>query len=374
MLQGSAELSRSVSSFAKAVARANDEDDPWPRLLRHDAPRALGNTFIACLGATVMDASYLDARRVSLKHAYKCQGMPVKMDACIRNQDPDYSWETLRLALKDAGNTLCSSGLAPPAPPQISPWDPKPTLVPTARQPTLEAEQLRKAHDLTDVHFCYVDDGLSYSRSPRTAALRAPYLSMEAEQYEEDVEDPEAVGETASEPPVSGAAKYCEDCEMWLNGPTQWEDHKIGKKHKKNVKKGGASKPSGTQGKGKPKAQQPATDTSADASTGCTWRAHEENAINTTLAAMYDNAYSMAYHHQAPPPYVYLHGPPPYGYPHHTPYGGHPPYMLPVGDYPQYGPPWPAASYCYGPQPPPPQNKQPSVYQGGAETHGFSYQ
>ena len=22
---------------------------------------------------------------------------------------------------------------------------------------------------------------------------------------------------------------------MWLNGPTQWEDHKIGKKHKKNV-------------------------------------------------------------------------------------------------------------------------------------------
>ena len=25
---------------------------------------------------------------------------------------------------------------------------------------------------------------------------------------------------------------------MWLNGPTQWEDHKIGKKHRKNVKKG----------------------------------------------------------------------------------------------------------------------------------------
>ena len=36
----------------------------------------------------------------------------------------------------------------------------------------------------------------------------------------------------------SGSAKYCEDCEMWLNGPTQWEDRKIGKKHRKNVKKG----------------------------------------------------------------------------------------------------------------------------------------
>ena len=31
-------------------------------------------------------------------------------------------------------------------------------------------------------------------------------------------------------------AVYCKHCEMWLNGPTQWEDHKIGKKHKKNVR------------------------------------------------------------------------------------------------------------------------------------------
>ena len=30
------------------------------------------------------------------------------------------------------------------------------------------------------------------------------------------------------------AAIYCEECEMWINGPTQWEDHKVGKKHRKN--------------------------------------------------------------------------------------------------------------------------------------------
>ena len=30
---------------------------------------------------------------------------------------------------------------------------------------------------------------------------------------------------------------YCEICEMWLNGPLQWEDHKIGKKHKENIKR-----------------------------------------------------------------------------------------------------------------------------------------
>ena len=29
-------------------------------------------------------------------------------------------------------------------------------------------------------------------------------------------------------------AVYCEGCEMWLNGAPQWEDHKIGKYHKKH--------------------------------------------------------------------------------------------------------------------------------------------
>ena len=29
---------------------------------------------------------------------------------------------------------------------------------------------------------------------------------------------------------------FCGDCGIWLNGTTQWEDHKIGKKHKKNTK------------------------------------------------------------------------------------------------------------------------------------------
>ena len=30
---------------------------------------------------------------------------------------------------------------------------------------------------------------------------------------------------------------WCPACDMWVNGPTQWEDHKIGKKHNKNLKK-----------------------------------------------------------------------------------------------------------------------------------------
>ena len=32
-------------------------------------------------------------------------------------------------------------------------------------------------------------------------------------------------------------AMWCPYCELWLNGPDQWDDHEIGKKHKKNMKK-----------------------------------------------------------------------------------------------------------------------------------------
>ena len=30
-------------------------------------------------------------------------------------------------------------------------------------------------------------------------------------------------------------AVWCWVCEMWLNGTAQWQDHKIGKKHRKNI-------------------------------------------------------------------------------------------------------------------------------------------
>ena len=30
---------------------------------------------------------------------------------------------------------------------------------------------------------------------------------------------------------------YCSCCVMFLNGPVQWEDHRIGKKHKKRLKR-----------------------------------------------------------------------------------------------------------------------------------------
>ncbi len=63
------------------------------------------------------------------------------------------------------------------------------------------------------------------------------------DQEEEALIDDDAESQAEETPPptenggADSQAVYCEDCEMWLNGPTQWEDHKIGKKHTKNLKR-----------------------------------------------------------------------------------------------------------------------------------------
>ena len=36
---------------------------------------------------------------------------------------------------------------------------------------------------------------------------------------------------------TDGPAAYCDDCEMWLYGSRHFEDHKISKKHQKNVRR-----------------------------------------------------------------------------------------------------------------------------------------
>ena len=59
--------------------------------------------------------------------------------------------------------------------------------------------------------------------------LEEAVIQYENDRYEE-------VEEEMEDDSLSENVIYCEDCEMWLNGQRQWEDHKIGKKHKKNSK------------------------------------------------------------------------------------------------------------------------------------------
>ena len=270
MLHESKDLSRSIHSFAKAVARSKEDESAekgWERLLRHDAPRALGNVFIACLGAIVMDGahslsecSYSDARKLLIQHIRDCKDMPVMEALPVKKENQfddsweiveafslkkenqfDDSWEIVQQIVNDGGNTLDGKQLAPVSPPCVPCVTSHPTPVLTVPAPSKPEEvHLHKALVLTDVHWLYVDDGaLTCARSPRTALLRAPYMDLPREEYLQDDDSiPADDADDTNGSRENGASKYCPDCEMWLNGPTQWEEHKAGKKHKKNVKKG----------------------------------------------------------------------------------------------------------------------------------------
>ena len=61
------------------------------------------------------------------------------------------------------------------------------------------------------------------------------FLEQESQETAEQKEDNEVTLPTNKTKPQEKAV-YCPDCDMWLNGPTQWTDHEIGKKHVKKCK------------------------------------------------------------------------------------------------------------------------------------------
>ncbi|CAE8615328.1 unnamed protein product [Polarella glacialis] len=119
------------------------------------------------------------------------------------------------------------------------------------------SEDLRLALSCTDVKLREVgDDGtLCLGSSPRAIELGAALDSVFPEgaesiessddggssYLEEDGDGSKKaqarVAALAKEQPECEGAIYCRHCEMWLNGPTQWADHEIGKKHRKAVRR-----------------------------------------------------------------------------------------------------------------------------------------
>ena len=53
------------------------------------------------------------------------------------------------------------------------------------------------------------------------ACIFALFHFVLVERGNEDGASPE--DQLAADKDGNGAAVYCEDCEMWLNGPTQWD-------------------------------------------------------------------------------------------------------------------------------------------------------
>ena len=67
--------------------------------------------------------------------------------------------------------------------------------------------------------------------------LRAPFVAEFADVQSDTESREEACAINTAPADDEGQFVYCEDCKQWFNGPRQYEDHKIGKKHKKNYRK-----------------------------------------------------------------------------------------------------------------------------------------
>ena len=69
----------------------------------------------------------------------------------------------------------------------------------------------------------------------------AAYVESGNDGYANEIDDTIAqackVDEDTNNADDHGAAVYCKECQTWLNGSRQYEDHKTGKKHQKNMQK-----------------------------------------------------------------------------------------------------------------------------------------
>ena len=81
---------------------------------------------------------------------------------------------------------------------------------------------------------------LKGSQLSKDEVLRQYYAwkEMTADKGEEEIDRVKAPGNTTS---FGEEAVYCPDCKMWLNGPPQWEDHQLGKKHLKSIQRASGS-------------------------------------------------------------------------------------------------------------------------------------
>ena len=74
--------------------------------------------------------------------------------------------------------------------------------------------------------------------TPPDTPLTSPLTLQSVE--EPDVEE-EAQGadddSNSSDGSSEGQGIYCQECETWLNGPNQYKDHLVGRKHKANCNK-----------------------------------------------------------------------------------------------------------------------------------------
>ncbi len=233
----SPELEMSIQRYLRATKRSQKACPPLA-----GAPRILGDVFLACLGALVLDGQRIRAEMLIEDHTKYCIAFENSIENVVFEQrqlseaNPGDITAIMGMVVSHAGAAINGLALAPPppVPPAITQREKQDAR---ARQER-ELERLRqKVGRYRDV--CIVDAELDSNGmrpyggvSPRAAILHKGRPLEDFEDHEPSQIDPAADGGAYDVKEFTGV--YCKTCHLYLNGPMQWEDHKIGKRHRRN--------------------------------------------------------------------------------------------------------------------------------------------
>ena len=220
------DLEESIRKFARLVDKEKRENKG--RLYRTGAPKVLGDVFAACVGATVMDADHMEAREMWRQHHGECA--PLKLEVphgrCCGPSDPVVTKDAFQEAVPHARNSIAR-------------W-----LVHIGSAGEAQARaDFKLAFACSDVCLVEVAGRVHIGNSPRAITNRLCVEESTSRSESEDEMDEEEfiaenrTAEVMQSTPEDEGRIYCPLCDMELNGPTQWADHEIGKKHRKAVKR-----------------------------------------------------------------------------------------------------------------------------------------
>ena len=206
----------------------------------------LGDIFLACMGALVLDGQRLKAEEKIREHVASCGSFEKGLaDLAVhpgswcprplQRAKPSDINAIIGMVVSHAGAAINSLVLAPP-PPAPPAFTQKDNEEARAKQEKDFERLQQKVCRNRDVHIIDAELASQGMRpyggvSPRAAMI---HRGRPPEDFGEPEPGEAAAPTEACLPKKDEGAVYCDDCQMWLNSPTQWEDHKIGKKHRKN--------------------------------------------------------------------------------------------------------------------------------------------
>ena len=248
MNQDSVELKTANKRFAQQFAKVSQQKDRWRRLFELGAPKALGDLFLAVIGAITMDSDCCDAEALMQKHYEESERIfEILQDGKFGIPEHTLlSTNGLLQLQRDFPEGYCEKILDADTPSQLC-----------LSRELADGLDWKTSLHTNDVCMVKVEEA-STSRevigsTPRSLLIHLGFQRERdgCQENELDVEwdgdqlDAEESDTDKNQPFERDGAIFCKHCQMWLNGPAQWADHEIGKKHRKAVRRQQAERNAG---------------------------------------------------------------------------------------------------------------------------------